>query len=64
MARIVVRCQYTGHYMFTGFDTKTSRLIAGGRIHCPYCDADHIWTSAEIQPDEGERSRPLVRQAS
>lgn len=63
MARIVVRCQYTGHYMLTGFDTKTSGVIAGGRIRCPYCDADHVWTCAEPHPDESDR-KPLVRHAS
>lgn len=67
MARIVIRCQYTGHYVFTGFDTRTSPPIAGGRIFCPYCVAEHVWSSTEARLDnrEGERrQKPMVRQAS
>jgi hypothetical protein len=63
MARIVVQCQYTGHYIFTGIDSRSSP-VTGGRIRCPYCDADHFWASFEPRPDEGTRPRPLVRQAS
>jgi hypothetical protein len=64
MARIVVQCQYTGHYMLTGFDTNSSPAIAGGRIRCPYCDVDHVWSSSEVRPPASERSKPSVRQAS
>jgi hypothetical protein len=64
MARIVVRCQHTGHYIFTGFDTRTSGPIAGGRIHCPYCDAEHVWLSGEAHASEHDQSKPLVRHAS
>jgi hypothetical protein len=64
MARIVVQCQYTGHYMLTGFDTNSSPMIAGGRIRCPYCEVDHMWNSSEVRADQGERPKPLVRQAS
>ena len=45
MARIVIRCQYTGHYVFTGFDTQTAPAVAGGRIFCPYCVAEHVWSA-------------------
>jgi hypothetical protein len=67
MARIVIRCQYTGHYVFTGFDTKTSPAVAGGRIFCPYCVAEHVWSSTEARLDDRDRERrqkPMVRQAS
>ena len=67
MARIVIRCQYTGHYVFTGFDTQTSQPMAGGRIFCPYCVAEHVWSSTEARLDERpseRRQKPLVRQAS
>jgi len=66
MARIVIRCQYTGHYLLTGFDSRTAPA-AGGRIYCPYCAADHVWNSNDPQADDHERERkqkPLVRQAS
>jgi hypothetical protein len=64
MARIVIRCQYTGHYVFTGFDTQTAPA-SGGRIFCPYCVAEHVWTATEVRVDEHERrQKPLVRQAS
>ena len=52
MARIVIRCQYTGHYVFTGFDTQTSPAVAGGRIFCPYCVAEHVWSSTEARLDD------------
>jgi hypothetical protein len=69
MARIVIRCQYTGHYVFTGFDTRTSPAIVGGRIFCPYCVAEHVWSSNEARVDDRRdtnerRHKPLVRQAS
>ncbi len=66
MARIVIRCQYTGHYVFTGVDTQFSPTITGGRIYCPYCAAEHVWYSSEARSDErgAERSKPVVRQAS
>jgi hypothetical protein len=68
MARIVIRCQHTGHYVFTGFDTQTSPAVVGGRIFCPYCVAEHVWSSTEARLDERERERrhqkPQVRQAS
>ena len=57
MARIVIRCQYTGHYVFTGFDTQTSPAVAGGRIFCPYCVAEHVWSSTEARLDDRERER-------
>jgi hypothetical protein len=67
MARIVIRCQYTGHYVFTGFDSQSSPAVTGGRIFCPYCVAEHVWSATEARLDDGERARrqkPLVRQAS
>jgi hypothetical protein len=67
MARIVIRCQYTGHYVFTGFDTQSQPPVAGGRIFCPYCVAEHVWSANEVRLDNraGERKqKPLVRQAS
>ena len=67
MARIVIRCQYTGHYVFTGFDTQSSPTVAGGRIFCPYCVAEHVWSATEARLDDRERERrqkPMVRQAS
>jgi hypothetical protein len=65
MARIVIRCQYTGHYVFTGFDTQTAPPVTGGRIFCPYCVAEHVWNATEVRLDEHDRrQKPLVRQAS
>jgi hypothetical protein len=64
MAKIVVRCQYTGHYVFTGVDARYA--TAGGRIFCPYCVAEHVWAASEARIDELRRdnNKPLVRQAS
>lgn len=66
MARIVIRCQYTGHYIFTGLETRPDSVVVGGRIFCPYCAADHIWNCNDARFDEPRRSetRTLVRQAS
>ncbi len=66
MARIVIRCQYTGHYVFTGYDTRTTPTVNSGRIFCPYCAAEHVWSSTEVHLDEREqrRPKPQVRQAS
>ena len=65
MARIVIRCQYTGHYVFTGFDTRTSPALGDGRIFCPYCIAEHVWSCNDAQLNEHDaRPKPLVRQAS
>jgi hypothetical protein len=62
MAKIVVRCQYTGHYVFTGVEAKYA--TAGGRIFCPYCVAEHVWAASEARIDDSRREKPLVRQAS
>jgi hypothetical protein len=62
MARVVIRCQYTGHYVFTGIDTTRAPLMNSGRIFCPYCVSDHVWSCGETKLDE-PRKRPLVRQA-
>lgn len=66
MARIVVRCQYTGHYVFTGVEMQAGSAIAGGRVYCPYCAVEHVWscTDARIEPARSARNKPLVRQAS
>jgi hypothetical protein len=66
MARIVIRCQYTGHYVFTGIETRPDSVIGGGRIFCPYCATDHIWTcnEARIEQNNSSLKKPLVRQAS
>ena len=62
MARIVIRCQYTGHYVFTGIDTKKTPNVAGGKIFCPYCTADHVWSCPDVRHEEPKK-KPLVRQA-
>jgi hypothetical protein len=66
MARIVIRCQYTGHYVFTGIETRPDAVIVGGSIYCPYCAADHVWTcnEARFDPMSQHHNKPLVRQAS
>ncbi len=66
MARIVIRCQHTGHYIFTGIETRQDSVVVGGRIYCPYCAADHVWTCSEARFDHQNNAekKPLVRQAS
>ena len=71
MARIVIRCRYTGHYIISRHDAGASTELFTGRIFCPYCTAEHVWSSTEAPAGEGDpqrhpaaRRRPLVRQAS
>lgn len=66
MARIVIRCRYTGHYVLTGIEMRPESVIVGGRIYCPYCGTDHVWTCSEARLEEAgdARNKPLVRQAS
>jgi hypothetical protein len=71
MARIVIRCRYTGHYIISSHDAGASPSLSSGRIFCPYCAAEHVWTSTEASASERDlqghpaaRRKPLVRQAS
>ncbi len=66
MARIIVRCKYTGHYVFTAIDTESSPAIVGGCMACPYCGTDHVWTIAQARVDDAQRkpTKLIVRQAS
>jgi predicted RNA-binding Zn-ribbon protein involved in translation (DUF1610 family) len=66
MARIIVRCKYTGHYVFTAIDTERSPVIAGGCVSCPYCGTEHIWTAQESRVDYSQKkaTKLIVRQAS
>jgi hypothetical protein len=62
MAKIIIRCQYTGHYVFTGIDTKRTQPVSGGRIFCPYCAADHVWSCSDARAIDAAK-KPVVRQA-
>ena len=66
MARIIIKCRYTGHYVFTGIDTEKAPLIRSGRVSCPYCVAEHVWTADDAHLDESKKNamKPIVRQAS
>ena len=58
MVRLVIRCQYTGHYVFTRIQMRPDTAIAGARIFCPYCATDHVWSCDEARFEE--RRKPLV----
>ena len=70
MARIVIRCRYTGHYIIGNHDAGASTNMFSGRVFCPYCIAEHVWSSTEAAAGENDaqrqpaRRKPLVRQAS
>jgi hypothetical protein len=66
MARIIVRCKYTGHYVLTPMDTERSPAIVGGWVLCPYCRTEHVWAVEEVRIDDLKKkaSRLIVRQAS
>src|SRR5258708_11495458 len=68
MARIVIRCRYTGHYIISNHDAGVSTDMFNGRIFCPYCTAEHVWSAAEpcagesdAQQHPAARRKPLVR---
>ena len=66
MARIIVKCKYTGHYVFTAVDTEDAPAIAGGCMVCPYCGTEHVWTIEPTRIDDSHRDaqKLIVRQAS
>ena len=64
MARIVVRCQYTGHYVLTGIESRPDAPVAEGHVFCPYCTAEHVWTCNEARLAQARPNKALVRQAS
>jgi len=71
MARTVIRCRYTGNYIISSHEAGTTTDMFSGRIYCPYCNAEHVWSSAETTGggSDGEqhstaRRRTQVRQAS
>lgn len=66
MARIIVRCKYTGHYVFTAIDTERCSAVVGGCVSCPYCGTEHVWTIEEARGDDSQKkpAKLIVRQAS
>ncbi len=69
MARTVIRCRYTGNYIISNHDAGAWTDMFSGRIFCPYCTAEHVWSSTDTTGSDSERQtasrrRPLVRQAS
>jgi hypothetical protein len=48
--------------VFTGIETRPDSMIVGGRIYCPYCAAEHVWTCNEARFEQPRK--PLIRQAS
>ena len=71
MARTVIRCSYSGHYIISSHDYGSSTEMFKGRVFCPYCTAEHVWNSTEAAANESDaqrhsaaRRKPLVRQAS
>ena len=66
MARIVIRCQYTGHYVFTGFDTRPrrpSRRAIFCRIASPNTCGAAPKRGSTIASVSGGRSRWFARRA-
>ncbi len=62
MVRIVIRCEVTGHYIFTGYDAKWASFVTNGRVWCPYCEAEHFWGNRNnIKPLQDNRSGAIIR---
>jgi hypothetical protein len=71
MARTMIRCRYTGNYIISSHSAGASTDMFSGRIFCPYCNAEHVWSSVETsgsgsgdEPHSSARRKALVRQAS
>lgn len=66
MARIVVKCRYSGNYVLTGIQTENAPMLVGGRVTCPYCSAEHVWIAAETESGQAKlkSTKPIVRLAS
>ena len=71
MARTVIRCRYTGHYIISNHNAGATTDMFSGRIFCPYCIAEHVWSSAGTsnsgsgdEPHPSARRKAQVRQAS
>jgi hypothetical protein len=66
MARIVLKCRYSGNYVLTGLRTENTPLMVGGRVTCPYCSAEHVWIANETENGQENRkpTKPVVRLAS
>jgi hypothetical protein len=69
MARTVIRCRYTGNYIISSHEAGATTDMFSGRIFCPYCSAEHVWSSVDTSANESDahsaaRRRTLVRQAS
>ena len=69
MARIVIRCEYSGNYVLSDFDTQTMHSALGRKIFCPYCVAEHTladqtFSAIEVRNEKPGRPKPLVRRAS
>jgi hypothetical protein len=71
MARTVIRCRYTGNYIISSHEAGAATDMFSGRIFCPYCNAEHVWSSAETsnggsdsEQHSAARRRMQVRQAS
>ena len=71
MARTMIRCRYTGNYIISNQNAGASTDMFSGRIFCPYCNAEHVWSSHDAsnsgsgdEPRPSTRRKALVRQAS
>jgi hypothetical protein len=66
MARVVVKCRYTGNYILTGVQSDATPILVGGRVRCPYCSVDHVWIAAETDNSrtDPKSTKPIVRLAS
>jgi hypothetical protein len=65
MARIIVHCKNTGHYLFTAINTDRVPTISGGCVLCPFCRAEHVWTIEPAGGNDKPKNAPklIVRQA-
>jgi hypothetical protein len=66
MARIVLKCRYSGNYVLTGLRTETTAAMVGGRVSCPYCSAEHVWIASDGDAAQAQQKpkKPIVRLAS
>jgi hypothetical protein len=63
MARVVIRCRFTGHFLLTGIEAAVPGEVMGGRMFCPYCAAEHAWDCTDARLDLPRPHQPVARQA-
>jgi hypothetical protein len=62
VAKVISKCQLTGHYLFIGIDVDAERFAnlpeMFARAFCPYCACEHSWRKRDSRLAD---RRPVVQ---